>query len=436
MRFEKLSKSLRNIVLAIELFSVSQSSSMLRDAEIEGILTEMVQSVFSVAGIRAETAHVYVLNDDSINAFTIGNGFVFIHSGLILQFTNPVHLIAVLCHETAHMAAGHVNKMINKISSAYNKTLLAMVAATAGMLLTKSPEVMGIFAGYATYEERLMMKFSQEQELQADALAALYLLKLNYDASALIEVFYMFQHMENISGTNRIPIYARSHPYSQTRVLYVSKYSKKKYTVPEDLQKKYNRLRLKLKSYLKANTWPPKIPTNDYMKAIYLQKNGKISEAIKIMKKLVNQESSYIYYKDTLAQMLYESGNLNEAINIYKSIYNEKLPVLIQIDYAMALIEANKDIKFAIKILENAKYKEDFNTEIYRLLAKAYGKIGKEGISYFMLANEQILLEDFLTAHDMLEKSIKMLNKNDEKSYLKKAKYLKELIERDYKRFL
>lgn len=440
---KNLKKFFRNTfvtIITITLFYASPSDGMIRDAEVEGVLTEMVQSVFSVAGIRPETARVYVINDDSINAFTVGNGFVFINSGLILQFNNPVHLVAVLCHETAHIAAGHINKMVNTISSAYNRSVLAMLAATAGMILTKSPEIAGLFTGYSMYEERKLMKFSREQESQADALAASYLAKLDFDASALIEVFEKFQHLENISGDGNVPIYARSHPYSKTRILYISKYVKKKYQIPNELQKKYDRIRLKLKSYLKSNTWPPKIPKDAYMKAIYFQKNGKIADAIKIMQDLIRQDPSYIYYKDTLAQMLYESGDIEKAIKIYSEIYSENLPPLIQIDYAIALIEASKQpdsrLDLAIKMLETAKYKEDFNPEVYRLLARAYGKKGRDGIVFFMLGNEQLLLGNYQAAVDILERSIKKLDPKSEKSYVEKAKYLKQLIKRDYKRFL
>lgn len=434
-------KVLRYIVLVSYLVAVNihcaKAISLIRDAEIEGILTEIVKPIFIVAGLRPESAKVYIINDDNVNAFTIGNGYIFIHSGMILQFNNPIHLIAVLCHETAHMAAGHVSRMINRISSASNNMTLAMFAAIIGAAVAKTEEAIGALIGYAMLEERFVLKFSRNQELEADSLAASYLEKLNYDASALMEVFDIFDRIEMFAGIKRIPIYIRSHPSSRSRISFISKFSKqKKYIISNNLQRKYDKIHLKLKSYLKTNSWPPKIPQDKYMKAIYFNKNGKAASAIEIMKELIKENPSDIYYKDTLAQMLYESGQIKKAIKIYKEIYSNDLPILIQIEYAMALIESNLELDLAIKILEKAKYVESFNDEIFRLLAKAYGKLSKNGISFLMLAKEQILLGNYKLAHNLLKKSIEILKNENEKTYLKKAKYLNELIERDYKRFL
>jgi hypothetical protein len=64
------------------------------------------------------------------------------------------------------------------------------------------------------------------------------------------------------------------------------------------------------------------------------------------------------------------------------------------------------------------------------LLAKGYGKQKREGISALMLAQEQLLLENYETASQLLSVSIGKLNPKTEQSHIKKAKYLKELIKR------
>ena len=104
-----------------------------------------------------------------------------------------------------------------------------------------------------------------------------------------------------------------------------------------------------------------------------------------------------------------------------------------QIDYANILIEANQNIDKAIRILESAKYKEKFDSNIYRLLAKAYGKQGLTGVASLMLAYEQMLLQNHQMAMTFVKMSLTKLNPTTEQSYIEKAKYLKTSLERDYK---
>jgi predicted Zn-dependent protease len=172
------------------------------------------------------------------------------------------------------------------------------------------------------------------------------------------------------------------------------------------------------------------IPSDDYSKAIYLHKNGKSKEAVEILKKLTQSNPNDVYYKDTLAQILCESGRADEAVKIYRQFCNEKSNSLIRVDFAKALLESDNDLDYAISILESTKYADYLNSEIFRLLAKAYGKKGRRGLAFFMLAQEQMLLQNYQMAYNLLKNCIKIMDKKTEAPYIKKAEYLKTLIER------
>ncbi len=49
----------------------------------------------------------FVLDDDSLNAFTIGGGYVYIHRGLLPYLNSEAELAAVLGHEIGHDVARH-----------------------------------------------------------------------------------------------------------------------------------------------------------------------------------------------------------------------------------------------------------------------------------------------------------------------------------------
>lgn len=421
------------ISFSISSIKAEENFTIIRDAEIEETLTGIVQKIFDVAGLRKKSAKVYVVHSDSINAFTIGNGYVFVTSGLLLKFKNPLNLIAVLSHETGHLAAGHIDSMISRLQNSSSNFLMAMLAGMLGGLVTGSEEALAVLLGYAMTDERLFLRFSREQELAADALGASYLEKMGYDTEAMIEVFEVFERMEIIGGAVSLPTYVRTHPKSIDRISALrkrKKIQKKSQKCDKKLFERYKRITEKLKSYLGNNGLFEQIPQEDYPKAIYLHRRGKSKEAMEILKKIVEKVPKDVYYKETLAQILNESGNPSEAIKYYKQIYNSKSHVLIKVDYAKALVQ-EKQADFAIKILEAAKYEDQFNPEIFRLLANAYGQKGRQGLSFFMLAQEQMLLQNYRMAYELLKSSLQLMDKKTESSYIKKAQYFKQLLERE-----
>lgn len=414
--------------------TAEENMSVIRDAEIEEVLTDITQRIFEVAGLRKKSVKLYVVMSDSINAFTTGNGYVFVTTGLLLKFNkNPLHLIAVLCHETGHLAGGHIDRMINRIQNSSSNFLVAMLAGMVGGLVTGSEEAMAVLLGYAMTDERLFLRFSREQELAADSLGASYMEKMGYDIQPMIEVFEAFERMEIIGGDAGLPVYVRTHPKSIDRITTLLKRKKtgKKYSpCDQKLTDRYRRITGKLQSYMRTNKLFEEAPKEDYPKAIFLHQNGKSKEAIAILENLVKTNPKDTYYKETLAQILTELGKPLEAISYYKQIYNEHSHVLIKVDYAKALVQS-KQPDSAIKILEAAKYEDRINPEIFRLLANAYGQKGRKGLSFLMLAQEQILLQNYQMAHNLLKNSIGLMNPKTEESYIKKAKYFKHLLERD-----
>ena len=256
---------------------------------------------------------------------------------------------------------------------------------------------------------------------------------MGYDTEAMIEVFEVFERMEIIGGAASLPTYVRTHPKSIDRISALRKRKKtqeKLQKCDKKLLERYKRITEKLKSYVGNSGLFEQIPQEDYPKAIYLHRRGKSKEAIEILKKIVEKVPKDVYYKETLAQMLNESGNPSEAITYYKQIYNPKSHVLIKVDYAKALVQ-EKQADSAIKILEAAKYEDQFNPEIFRLLANAYGQKGRQGLSFFMLAQEQMLLQNYRMAYELLKSSLQLMDKKTESSYIKKAQYFKQLLERE-----
>lgn len=405
----------------------SHALNIIRDAEIELVLTDMVKSIFKVAELDEKSAKVFVFNSKDINAFTIGNGYIFVSSELLFKITDAAQLMGVLAHETAHIAAGHINRLMSTLQQQSRNRGIATLVGLIGTLATGSVDAMAASIGYIMADDRLFLRYSRGEEAAADALGASYMEKLGYSVNNMTKVFEMFRYLELMNGGEHVPEYIKSHPSPDNRIKALShRNSPAKLTNYDELQKKYKRIRTKLRAYIKDEL----SIRDDYTEAVFQHLQGKSDTAIKILQDLLKKCPDDVFYKETLAQCYYESGKIQDALKLYKEIYTKKSHILIKISYAETLIAADSNLDEAISILESAKYIECFDDRIFHLLAIAYGKKQKFGLSYLALAREKMLLSEYTAAEQLIKKSIKEFESKKDQNHLRQAKYLKELIDR------
>lgn len=419
-----------SVSISITLGS-SAGISIIRDAEIEDTLTEMAQKIFKVAKLNPKNAKVYVIDSADINAFTIGDGYIFITSGLLLKYDNPLHILAIMCHEVGHIAAGHIDRQISLLKSSSKRFGIAAIASIVAGALTGSGDSAALLLGYAMTDARFFLRFSRSEEFAADALAVSYLEKLNYSADVLIESFEVFRRTDMLNGMNNLPVYVSTHPKTDARINVLDKYRKFRHYSDIKLYKRYQHIITKLKIYTRSDLTSNF--SDEYTQIFYLYKTGKSQEAISRLKKLASSNSNF-YYEETLAQMLHETGNFQEAIDIYKKLYSFKINQLIKIDYASTLIDfAGKNcvqrdeyLKKAIEILSPMQYDPQIDSDVFRLLGKAHGMLNNKGLSAYFVGREQMVLQNYIVALKMLTLSLKFLPKNS--PHHKMCRYLMSLL--------
>src|SRR3546814_12763755 len=75
------------------------AQSILRDAETEALLQDMMDPLTVAAGLRPGQVRVHLLSDRSINAFVAGSQDIYVHSGLIEAADSANEVQGVLAHE-------------------------------------------------------------------------------------------------------------------------------------------------------------------------------------------------------------------------------------------------------------------------------------------------------------------------------------------------
>lgn len=154
---------------------------------------------------------IKVIDSDEINAFALPGGFFYVNSGLILRATEEAELAGVMAHETAHVCARHGTKNATKGDIAQ----LAMIPAMIFLPPT--------LAGYGIYEATQFaipigfLKFSRDNEREADYLGLQYMYKTGYDPNAYVAFFEKILAEEK-RQPGSIPKVFSTHPPTPERI--------------------------------------------------------------------------------------------------------------------------------------------------------------------------------------------------------------------------
>ncbi len=149
-----------------------------------------------------------VVDDPSVNAFALPGGFIYVTRGIMAHLNSEAELAAVLGHEIGHVTARHsVNQM--------SKSQLASLGLGLGSAI--SPD----FAAFGGLAESglglLFLKYSRDDERQADDLGLRYVLRTHYDPRPMADVFGMLDSVSQASEGGRTPAWLATHPAPANR---------------------------------------------------------------------------------------------------------------------------------------------------------------------------------------------------------------------------
>jgi predicted Zn-dependent protease len=147
--------------------------------------------------------HFRILDTPVINAFAVPGGYIYFTRGILAQFNNEAELMGVLGHEMGHITARHT-------VSNQSKQQLGQLILIGGMIAS---EEFREFAGYAMQGMQLLfLKFSRDNEREADWLGVEYASKIKYDAQKMADFFNVLKKMNMASSHGGIPTFLSTHP--------------------------------------------------------------------------------------------------------------------------------------------------------------------------------------------------------------------------------
>jgi predicted Zn-dependent protease len=133
----------------------------------------------------------FVLDDDSLNAFTIGGGYVYIHRGLLPYLNSEAELAAVLGHEIGHDVARHPAR-------GQARGVMLGVGALATAIMTGNAALAEMADLGAT---AWMQGYGRDMESEADRLGLEYAARSGYRPEAMGNAMKVFKAQENFELT-------------------------------------------------------------------------------------------------------------------------------------------------------------------------------------------------------------------------------------------
>jgi predicted Zn-dependent protease len=139
----------------------------------------------------------------TVNAFALPGGQIFITMALFKRLTTEDQLAAVLGHEMGHVINRHGAEHIAK-----QELTQGLIQATD--IASGSPGMIQRFVG-----SMINMKYGRDDELESDRYGVKYLIQAGYKPEAMIE---LMQILEDASGGGSRPDFASTHPNPQNRI--------------------------------------------------------------------------------------------------------------------------------------------------------------------------------------------------------------------------
>jgi len=399
-----------SLALAALLSLVAQPAAaqgILRDAETEQLLQEMVDPLVEAAGMPRGSVDVVLVGDPTINAFVAGGQRIYVHSGLINAADSANEVQGVLAHELGHITGGHIISIYDGYGKA---TMISLLSTLIGVAATMAGAGEAGMAAMALGQQAALgtfLTFTRGQESSADAAGVQYLSGAGITGKGSISFFKKLQNQEFRYGYSQgdEQTYARSHPLSGDRIsrMEADYRADPAWDRPPDAsqQARFERIKAKLYGYVATpartlNAYPTyltSVPAR-YARAYAYHKDALIEDAMREVEALTASDPDDPYFLELKGQILLESGRPAEAlVPLRRAVELTGNDPLIAATFGHALIatEDRSHLGEAEQVLRAAVARDRENPFAWYQLGIVYGTRGDMPRARLASAEQQIM---------------------------------------------
>ncbi|MCC6790081.1 MAG: M48 family metallopeptidase [Thermomicrobiales bacterium] len=414
-------KALAASALAVALAAppaLADGINVARDAETEALLQDYAAPIFAEANIKAGDVQIFIVADQSFNAFVVDSRRMFINTGAIIAAETPSEIICVLAHEAAHINHGDLASLRQTIA---RSTTAAIIAALLGAGAAAAGAAAGIgglgdaagavMAGSMHVAGRNILAYARAQETAADAAALDYLEATGQSGMGMVAVMRRLADQVALSVRGADP-YVQTHPLPADRLQTLefragqSPYANQQ--DPPELQLRHDLVRAKLAGFTLTpaqvgrlySDGDPSLPAR-YAWAIATYRAGSTQSALKRIDGLIAAQPDNAFFRELKGQVLLESGRPAEAVEpLRKAVSLAPSSGLLRILFGQALVatETEANLGEAVKNLTVGLQKSPDMPVGWRFLARAYALKGDLPMAELATAEERFTLGNYKEA--------------------------------------
>ena len=162
--------------------------------------------------VRATPVTFTVLDSPVINAMALPGGYIYVTRGMLAHLNNEDQLATVIAHEIGHVAARHAARQAWQ--QQIGQGLLLGGAVLSQGLGLPAGNILN-FGGMAA--QLFLLRYSREDELEADRLGVEYAMAAGYDSREVIGLFQTLDRMQEKEGQS-MPSFLATHPNPGDRI--------------------------------------------------------------------------------------------------------------------------------------------------------------------------------------------------------------------------
>ncbi|PYU89925.1 MAG: peptidase M48 [Acidobacteria bacterium] len=190
---------------------IDHSAKIITDPVINEYVNRVAQNVARNSDLTIPLT-VKIIDDPTINAFTLPGGFLYVNTGMLLAADEEDQVAGVLAHEIAHAAARHWASQMTKM------TLMQYAFIPLIFTPMSYPVYVAAAQGLNFGVPLAFLKFNRSAEAEADYLGLQYMYKAGYDPNSYVAFFgKVIQEERREPGS--VPKVFMDHPPTPDRIV-------------------------------------------------------------------------------------------------------------------------------------------------------------------------------------------------------------------------
>ncbi|MCL6416330.1 M48 family metalloprotease [Aestuariirhabdus sp. Z084] len=368
------------------LQALRRQAPTIDDPEMKEYAENLIYRLLETSQVKDRRLEVVILNSPELNAFAVPGGIVGINSGLFLYAANEQQFASVLAHELAHLSQRHFAR---NVEEAERNRIPSLAATLGSVLLIAAGGGDAGLAALATSQAAIQsqrMKFSRQNEREADNVGIQNMARADMDPRAMPEMFEAMNRATRFSG-QRPPEFLSTHPVTENRIAEsrarAEQYPLKHFTDnptyhlmrvkaqinhSRDPRKAINRY----KAELENGSSTPEFAVR-YGLALSLTKAQKLDQAQQTLAPLIKAEPDNLHYMIAQSQIDSKRGHYKAAGKRLRDALEfspDNLPLAM--NYADILL-AERKYKEGERILTQLANKRPNDPDVWYILAEARG---------------------------------------------------------------